>query len=379
MMLDVSLLAVLWGTAAARVPTLWRDGRQRALWSSILLLALVKTVVLPPVAATLRAPILPHLLGVAAAFFLLRFIMLVAGARHRRWPLALAAGVLLTLGVLAAVSGGIQTRAELLTRELAPTVVAYWVVLEAYLGAVLVTTTVLFWTVSREAPPGRSRLGLRAIAAGAALVAAYAAAKAGLIVARGAGVPVDFPAIEPAGRNLQAAGFLLIVAGGTVPAGRRARSVCAAYRSLLALRPLWKAMRDAFPEVILFTPRRAVIELAGVDDVHLRLYRRVIEIRDGMLALRPYLPAGPPAAGDVAAADPAAAEAAAIAVALRRRVDGAPADGPEGTEGSEGAWQPVGPEVTDEVAWLSRVSRQFRRVRPGPAAAPTPRPSGSAR
>jgi hypothetical protein len=245
------------------------------------------------------------------------------------------------------------------------------VVLEGYLAGALVTATVLFWTAARDAPAGSSRLGLRVAAAGTAVVAAYAAGKAGLIVAHGAGVPVDFRAIDPVARTVQTAGLLLAVGGTAVPGFRRARQVLAGYRSLIALRPLWTAMRDAFPEVILFTPRRALIELAGVDDVQLRLYRRVIEIRDGMLALRAYLPAVPPDE-----TDPAEGEAAAIALALRRHAEGAPAGG------ADRSWQPVGPEMADEVAWLSRVSRAYRRTRRGGlsrAGAPTPRPSGSAR
>lgn len=368
MILVWALLVLLWGTVVARLPTLWRDDRQRALWATVFVIALVKTVTLPPIEAALDMPILPHLLGVLAVSFLLRFITLVAGTGNRRWPLYLAAAVLAVLGTLAAVSGGIHTSAELLTRDLPPTVVAYWVVLEAYLGAVLITTAVLFWTISRDAPSGLPRLGLRAIAAGSALVAGYAAVKTGLIVAHGTGRSVDFPAIEPIAQKAQVVGILIAVAGAAVPTGRQARAVVAAYRSLVALRPLWTAMRDAFPEVILFSPRRAMIELAGVDDVHLRLYRRVIEIRDGMLALRAYLPVDVPPA-----TDPATGEAAAIALALRRRTEGPPPGEPEG------AWAPVGPEMADEVAWLSRVSRAYRRVRSSgrlsPVAAPTPRPS----
>jgi hypothetical protein len=110
-----------------------------------------------------------------------------------------------------------------------------------------------------------------------------------------------------------------------------------------------------------------VFELAGVDDVHLRLYRRVIEIRDGMLALRPYLADDAPEG-----ADPAQAEAAAIASALRRRAQD------ESTTPRKEGFAEVGPEMADEVAWLSRVSRAYRRG-PVTASARTPRPSGSAR
>jgi hypothetical protein len=399
MILPAAVLALLWGTVVTRLPTLWRDRRQRAFWLAIATLAVTKTL------AYAHAPgFLPHLLGVLVGYFLLRFIALLTGAGGGRWRLALAGTVLAALGTLAIAAGGIDVRADGLAGELSPVVVAYWVVLNGYLGAVLATTTVMFWTVARDAPAGLPRYGLRAIAVGAALVGAYATVKTTLIVVHGLGVPVDFPSIEPVARAGQALGIMIAVAGAAVPAARRARSVLAAHRDLVVLRPLWKAMRDAFPEVILFSPRRAVIELAGVDDVFLRLYRRVIEIRDGMLALRPYLPADPllvpesaaapnpavasnppapadPAAmpesatapGPAVALDPAVAEGLAIAVALARRRGGEP-------PGDVGGWHPVGPEMADEVAWLRRVSRAYARL---PAfsvrAVRTPRPSGSAR
>jgi len=270
---------------------------------------------------------------------------------------------------VARAAGGIDTTAAALNGDLPATAVAYWVVLETFLAAVLITVAPLFWRVARDAPAGLPRLGLRAIAVGQVVVALYAADKAMLVVIHSAGAPVDFTTVEPVATAVQAVGTLLAVGGALAPATRRTRSAASAYRSLLALRPLWTAMRDAFPEVILFTPRRAVIELAGVDDVHLRLYRRVIEIRDGMLALRPYLPSAPGAPGD-----PAVAEATAIALALHRRAAGEP------PAGHDEGWAPVGPEMADEVAWLSRVSRAYRRVRLTPdAVAPIPRPSGSVR
>jgi hypothetical protein len=356
---------LLWGAVVARLPTLWRDRRQQAFWATLLAGTLTETAAFPPLRAA-EWPILPHLLGAIGAFVLLRFLALLAGTGGFRWQLALATVVVAAMLTLDVVAGGIDPSPRRLSGELSPATVGYWVVLELYLAAVLTTSVLLFWRVARDAPAGLPRLGLRTVSVGLAMIVVYAVVKTVLIVLRGAGVPIDFEAVAPWGRTLQGLGTLLTVAGAVVPAGRRARSVWAAYRSLLMLRPLWKAMRDAFPEVILFSPRRAFFEMAGVDDVHLRLYRRVIEIRDGMLALRPYL-------AGVALETPEA-EAEAIAAALRRRADGVlPA-------GDSPGFAPVGPEMSDEVAWLRRVSRAYRRVRlPDRRAVPTPRPSGSAR
>ncbi|WP_250035289.1 MAB_1171c family putative transporter [Paractinoplanes maris] len=357
MILDVALLALLWGATIIRVPTLWRDQRQRALWAAVGAIALAKTVSFAPVAAQVDIPIVPHLLGVTSAYFLLRFIALVTHTGVRARQLALLLTVLVALCGLDVIAGGIDTEAEELAGDQGWSVVAYWVTLEAYLGTVLVTTSTLFWRISGEARARTARAGLRVTAVGTALVACYAAIKGSLILAHNLGTDVAFSTVEPVGRTVQTSGLILTIAGLLVPATRRARAAYEAYRSLLVLRPLWKAMRDAFPEVILFTPRRAVIELAGVDDVHLRLYRRVIEIRDGMLALRPYASPHGPSPDD---------EAAAIMAALQRRAATTPLATP-------GTWAPVGPTMADEVAWLSRVSRGLA------SPSPTPTPSGSAR
>jgi hypothetical protein len=365
MMLAGVLLATLWTLVLARLPAVWRTRRQRTLWLSLFVLALARTAAFGPVAVVLPAPYAPHLLGVVSAALILRFVSLVAGTGNARWQFAAAVTVLVTLGVLAVACGG-----DPFARAVTPVVIWYWVVLEAYAGAALVAATILFWTIGRDAPAGLPRLGLRTVATGTFLLSLYAGIRMILVVTQGFGVPVDLDAIEPAAQRIQTASILVAVAGGFLTATPRARAAAAAYRSLLALRPLWKAMRDAFPEVILFAPRRAVIELAGVDDVHLRIYRRVIEIRDGMLALRDHLPRQVPPA-----ADPAVTEARGIALALRRRAAGlAPEERP-------GEWAAVGPDMADEVAWLSRVSRAYRRTA-GPAltdAARIPRPSGSVR
>jgi hypothetical protein len=359
--LDVVLLVVLWGATVARLPTLLRDWRQRAMWASLFAGSLAETSAFPPVARAIGRPILADLLAGVSTFALLWFLAVLTGRGIRRWQWAPTVAVLAALLALDAAAGGIGPSPTRLSGHLSPAAQAFWVVLEGYLVAVLTGGAVLFLSVARAAPAGLPRLGLRTIAAGWTMIALSALATIPIVLA----VTGDFSEVAAPILYLQGAGTLLAVCGALVPAGRRARVVLGEYRSLLVLRPLWTAMRDAFPEVILFSPGRAVVELAGVDEVRLRLYRRVIEIRDGMLALRPYLCGVVP--------ETPQAEAAAIAQALRRRAGGvAPAGGSPG-------FAPVGPEMADEVAWLSGVSRALRRETVRPAVAPTPRPSGSAR
>jgi hypothetical protein len=90
-----------------------------------------------------------------------------------------------------------------------------------------------------------------------------------------------------------------------------------------ALAPLWTALVGAFPSIVLRTPPRGPAERLSPRSVHRVYYRRVIEIRDGLVQLSPYLDAD---FGDVVATDPAAA-AGALKTALERHAAGEESDG----------------------------------------------------
>jgi hypothetical protein len=57
------------------------------------------------------------------------------------------------------------------------------------------------------------------------------------------------------------------------------------YGSLLRLYPLWRRLCEAAPVIAMVPPRGRLSDLLDPSDVHFRLYRRVVEIRDGMLLL----------------------------------------------------------------------------------------------
>lgn len=148
----------------------------------------------------------------------------------------------------------------------------------------------------------------------------------------------------------------LIAAGGSATGWARAaapvRRWAWASRSHLALAPLWTALYRAFPEIALTPPgrRRA---WRRPRHVQFALYRRVIEIRDGLLLLRPHLPPsqGTPSGGPED-------EAAVIALALARASAG---ERPTAQGGSPGFADrhPAGAAAESEVEWLVQVSAAF--------------------
>ncbi|MFG2311477.1 MAB_1171c family putative transporter [Streptomyces sp. NPDC048566] len=138
-------------------------------------------------------------------------------------------------------------------------------------------------------------------------------------------------------------------------------------RTHRALRPLWSALCEAAPEicltrpgVLLGSPRTG---MGPASRAQFALYRRVIEIRDGCLAMRPHVHPGVPAWVAEQTEDAAVRDAAVLAVALDRAAESA--KGGHGSPSRDGrATQAevspgVGGSLDDEAAWLSRVSRAF--------------------
>ena len=181
---------------------------------------------------------------------------------------------------------------------------------------------------SRVAHPHALRVGLRLMAAGAAAGVMFCAAK----IATGAIQTIGVGAIVP-GTVL----VLLVVltaigiAGGLVypVLDTRVRSIprwLARRRRHRALWPLWHDVHKVVPTMLIDrTPSSRTTDLLRLRHLHWRHYRRVVEIYDGLLHLRPWFQRPDTDTGADAAApedeQEAVSEAAALEHALRTYAD----------------------------------------------------------
>ncbi|WP_093717243.1 MAB_1171c family putative transporter [Actinacidiphila alni] len=197
-------------------------------------------------------------------------------------------------------------------------------------------------------PDRTLHVGLGLVVTGIGAAACYTTSKT--LVAISARTPVGFPL----GRGflmsqaLPAAAHLLVLAGVAVPA---VAEWTRRYRRYRRLGPLWFALYRAEPAIALEPPG-----LLGGNPLfvtRLQLYRRVIEIRDGLLALRPYLPAGDDADG----LEDDQREAAEIAAALHSREKGIPLR-------SAKTVAVGGHDLASDTEYLCRLADAYRGIEP---------------
>lgn len=137
------------------------------------------------------------------------------------------------------------------------------------------------------------RLGLYMVSAGAYMAGLYAAAKIVFVVLVTISGPelltIQYAVTWP----MIVIGALLTSIGSTLPSwGQWARMERPAawfsrYISYLTLYPLWWSLYQATPTIALDTRSRWADRFVPTD-INYRLTRRIIEIRDGLLLLRPY-------------------------------------------------------------------------------------------
>ncbi|MGQ4448152.1 MAB_1171c family putative transporter [Streptomyces griseus] len=234
------------------------------------------------------------------------------------------------------------------------------------------------WAHSQRSTRRSQRWGLRTTSVGCGFALVYAAYKLFALVSSGLGlglVPDHARCSTPLtpfrcafSVTAPAVAVLLITVGLTLPALlwplsqlRRRRWERA---SFTALEPLWREVTSAVPEVVL-DPGDTEVD---AHDLDFHLHRRVIEINDCVLALRPYRRAS---VRDAAAAGTARrgtadtpegeaeVEAAVIAAAVDAKRAGLPLDGDEappaaGTRSRKG-------DLPAETAWLLLVAEAYAR------------------
>lgn len=250
----------------------------------------------------------------------------------------------------------------------APFILEYWLVFLGFLGVALVDIVRLDFAHAARADNPTVKLGLRTVALGGIVGLGYVANE-GLYVL-GAQVDATYPLGDKdmVTTVLVAGGTSLMIVGSTMPAWGPIVGIPAAarwidrYGTLRQLYPLWVDLYQASPDIALSPPLSSLVDSLSMRDLNVRLYRRVVEIRDGLLTLHsfvdPRVHAEAKTLGRSAGLSDdeliVVAEAATVAAAIRAK-----ARGHAMAEGHVVAAAPAGSDLRGEAIYLTRLARAY--------------------
>jgi uncharacterized protein DUF6545 len=278
-------------------------------------------------------------------------LLLHVNGMRRRWHTWWLIGVFCAMCVFFALTPNLEPAS--------PWVFEYIV---AYAVAQLPVYAGIMWLglrYARLADTAVLRVALHMVAAGTALASLYLVNKSVLSASYRFAFDDEFGGSFFASKLTPTVANLLVIVGAVLPA---AVTGLGRHRRYRQLGPLWRALYRVDPAIALDPP--AVPDFLMLGRIRLRLYRRVIEIRDGLLALRPYRdPAVATAARERAnraglhgARLDAAVEAAVVAAALRARADGRPPRDPGHTDVTGGE------DLAAETAFLGQLASAYRAL-----------------
>jgi hypothetical protein len=368
-----------WIALAYKLVHLRRDPHNAALRTicaafacSAMAFTLVVGPIYAPIDAFLGVPNLAKLFvhtsmvvfGVCALRLLMLWQFPTAEARRRGRPVtALGGAVVAVMVTLILVAPIHDTSTIHFWKSHAGQTLMSW-----YLALFLVALTITFGAIAYRSwrfagHVGRLpwlQRGLRVTAVGAVVSLGYCLCRGTFLV--GLQFDATFDPLVDLAIPFASIGQIIFFAGLTMPSwGSRITALNVRIeqgRAYRALYPLWSALYEAFPDIALHTSDDHPGADPAVGDLDYRLYRRMVEIWDGQLALRPYLPAELTAAANPTdLPERADAEARDILEALQVRQLGHPAGHPTGSAdvGAEG-------RSTNELEWLVSLSQAFARA-----------------
>ncbi|WP_103355655.1 MAB_1171c family putative transporter [Amycolatopsis sp. CA-128772] len=327
----------------------WRN-QDDAIRRALLGLAVSLTALTPAVQTAMAgltpgnnlARLLGHAGMVLVAWSAHDFLAHLNGLRRSRWSKWWTAGMFASMCVLFELTPSLLPQA--------PWVFEYWV-------AYLLTLTPAFANVirlglrfARSTSDRAVRAGLHMIVSGTALALVYLVNRVVRVGASRFGYRYPLGFVFWVSAVLPNVAHALVLLGAATPA---AAGWWRRYRQYTRLRPLWELLSAGDPSIAL-NPR------VGWWNMRLRVYRRVIEIRDGVLDLQPHRDADVATAARERSARPAELEAAVIVAAIEARARGVE---PARTEPVSG-----GPDLDSDTAFLCDVADELsllddRRVR----------------
>jgi hypothetical protein len=384
--LDVGPALLPWAAVLYKLPSLVRAPRdvgRRSLWLTLLFLALAATALVPPVYVGIDhllvhpniARLLSNSLTLLTCWTVLNFLAHLSGTspwgREIRWTALLLSAALLVMAALFLTAPVYPEALDFPERyAAAPHVLEYRLVYLFYVAITDATMTRLCWRYARVASHISLRLGLKVVAAGGVTGLLYVVNDGYYQMA--SRLSLVYPFSDPVTIHQLLVVILvgLAVIGATMPAWGpqvgipRLYHWVQCYGALWRLYPLWRDLVRSCPDIALDQPPSRLADIFNLRDVDFRLHRRVVEIRDGILALRPYVN---PAVNDVAArlcreADlsrvemDATIEAASIVAGRWGRANDRPI-----RENVIHVTTASGEALESEVAELERVARSYGR------------------
>ncbi|MFG2142940.1 MAB_1171c family putative transporter [Streptomyces sp. NPDC048696] len=338
---------------------------QRYVHRSVFCLGIALIVLAPATARavehTVAMPGLPMLMGDQLRMLAASCLGLLAARSARRHVITTAL-TLVTMVVLFSAADLHHASGELFVDvRRRPFLAAYNTVITLFPAWHLVALVRVTLRRARRAEAGVQRVGLRLFCAGVALGVVWTAwGLDDIRLALSSGRQTDGEDAVSTVLGLVCA--TLVIAGGSTSAWTPLRHWWWARRTYRALTPLWSALHGEFPQIALQPPRHGLrIGQATPRAVRFALYRRVIEIHDGLLLLRPRMET-PPLGEPVTAAARAAAIVAALGRTRALNAPGSPAPAPES------AYRPLSAEADDdagevgtdvEASQLAAISRCF--------------------
>ncbi|RCG28227.1 hypothetical protein DQ384_24145 [Sphaerisporangium album] len=357
----------------------WRapeDLPLRALGAFVLCVAIAAVLNIPVLRTAVDeigvglAKLAVNLFTVLCAFFLLAFFTYSAygsAARHRLRVrlglLGLASAVMVGAWLLA--PDAVRAAPADMANGHDPHATVFVLAALGYQGYALVLNLRSSASFSRASARVQLKRGLKVLAVAQASLLAAAISKITVALAQ-ALTSADPGALRPLNTAylwLVFTGIVTAIVGvgylavtdmiAAVPVWRRHRR---AYRQL---RPLWAALNAAFPDLALNrVPMSRLRDAVGLRPTHRSYYRRVVEIRDGIVQLGPYYDRGTAEAAEAAgreagrsgAALESEVQAALIADALRRKARDEPAPDPHPIPAHGGH------DLESDAEWLSRLS-----------------------
>lgn len=295
-------------------------------------------------------PLTARLLGNAFQLLAVHFLVRLAASTRDPVPRSgfgyLVATWVTMTALLASTDFDPQNGGFTRANAVLPTAVAYQLVLFAYGAGCLVVFARMINRYAAECPSGPFRTGLRTVAFGAMWTVGWAfwACLPTLWILLTGLRRETFMAIN---LNLAWVAVALWIAGAMLATWseqiERLHRRVSAIRRYRAMAPLWSALFAAQPDIALTGMPR---------DPEFALYRRIIEIRDGVLALRRHVP---PQVTDwiPAPQSPATLEAASLAAALIAKKAG------HSWPATSHVPAAVDASIESETVWLTEVARAF--------------------